>query len=66
LKYRTATVFIPVTTLSLGEKKMKSFAKSAIALLAFALVVNAQTNSPAAWTPELQIKTRTVGAPRVS
>jgi len=30
------------------------------------LVANAQTNSPAAWTPELQIKTRTVGSARVS
>lgn len=45
---------------------MTSFAKLVIAFLAFALVVNAQTTSPAAWTPELQIKTRTVGAPRVS
>jgi dipeptidyl aminopeptidase/acylaminoacyl peptidase len=45
---------------------MKSLSKLAIAFLTFTLVVNAQTNTPAAWTPELQIKTRAVGSPRVS
>ena len=35
-------------------------------VLLLVLVANAQTNSPAAWTPELQIKTRTVGSARVS
>jgi len=45
---------------------MKSLAKLTIAFLALTLVVSAQTTTPVAWTPELQIKTRAVGAPRVS
>jgi Tol biopolymer transport system component len=36
------------------------------ALSLFAIAVSAQTNAPTAWTPDLQIKTRTVGTPRVS
>lgn len=35
-------------------------------VLLLVFVANAQTSSPAAWTPELQIKTRAVGSPRVS
>ena len=45
---------------------MTSLAKLVIAFLALALVVNAQANSPAAWTASYKSKTRTVGAPRVS
>lgn len=40
---------------------MKAFAKSCITLLFIVITVSAQT-----WTPEMQIKTRTVGAPRIS
>jgi len=35
-------------------------------LTAFASASNAQTATPAAWTPELQMKVKTLGAPRVS
>ena len=45
---------------------MKSLGIITIALVALASVANAQTSAPAAWTPELQMKVRTVGAPRVS
>lgn len=45
---------------------MRHLIKITTTVLLLALVANAQTNSPAAWTPELQIKTRAVGSPRVS
>ncbi|HJQ26204.1 MAG TPA: S9 family peptidase [Blastocatellia bacterium] len=41
---------------------MKSLAKITIALVACAVVAQAQTS----WTPELQLKVKAVGAPRVS
>lgn len=45
---------------------MKSLLKLTTAFSLLAIAVVAQTSAPAAWTPELQIKTRTVGTPRVS
>ncbi|MEP6925155.1 MAG: S9 family peptidase, partial [Pyrinomonadaceae bacterium] len=45
---------------------MKSLARILFFALLFALTVNAQTNAPTAWTPEMQLKTKTLGAPRVS
>ena len=45
---------------------MKSLLKLAAALSLFVIAVTAQTTAPTVWTPELQIKTRTAGAPRVS
>ena len=43
---------------------MKILIKSFAALLILGITISAQTN--VTWTPELQIKTRTVGTPRVS
>jgi dipeptidyl aminopeptidase/acylaminoacyl peptidase len=43
---------------------MKILIKSFVALLILGITISAQTN--VTWTPELQIKTRTVGIPRVS
>jgi dipeptidyl aminopeptidase/acylaminoacyl peptidase len=43
---------------------MKILIKSFAALLILGITISAQTN--VTWTPELQIKTRTVGIPRVS
>lgn len=45
---------------------MKFLLKTAATLLVFVIAASAQTSSPAAWTPELQIRTRTVGSARVS
>ena len=45
---------------------MKSLAKTAIVFALLALVSNAQTNAPTVWTPEVQIKVKTIDAPRVS
>lgn len=45
---------------------MKSLIKITIAFVAFAFVANAQTGAPREWTPELQMKVKAVGAPRVS
>ena len=45
---------------------MKSLAKITIAVVMLASVANAQTNAPTAWTPELQMKVKAVGSPRVS
>ena len=44
---------------------MTTLIKTFAALLILGITINAQTNVPT-WTPELQIKTRTVGIPRVS
>ena len=44
---------------------MRAPAQLIFGVLAFACIANAQ-NAPANWTAELQIKTRAVGAPRVS
>ncbi|MCA1628373.1 MAG: hypothetical protein LC742_10470, partial [Acidobacteria bacterium] len=35
-------------------------------LMGFAFASNAQTAVPTAWTPELQMKVKTLGVPRVS
>jgi dipeptidyl aminopeptidase/acylaminoacyl peptidase len=45
---------------------MKSMLKLTTALFLFVTVVTAQNGAPAVWTPELQIKTRAIGSPRVS
>ncbi|HXT62818.1 MAG TPA: S9 family peptidase [Pyrinomonadaceae bacterium] len=45
---------------------MKSLLRLTTAFSLLAIAVVAQTSAPTAWTPELQIKTRTVGTPRVS
>ena len=45
---------------------MKRLTKVSVMLCLLVATSHAQTNRPAAWTPELQIKTRTVGTPRVS
>ena len=45
---------------------MKFLLNTTAMLLMFAIGASAQTSSPATWTPELQIKTRTVGSARVS
>ncbi|HEX5702200.1 MAG TPA: S9 family peptidase [Pyrinomonadaceae bacterium] len=44
---------------------MKSLAKTCATLLFIAITITAQ-NAPTTWTPELQVKTRGVGTPRVS
>jgi Tol biopolymer transport system component len=46
--------------------KMKSLVTATFALLLLVCASKAQTGAPAAWTPELQIKVRAVGTPRVS
>src|SRR5215208_3346868 len=46
--------------------KMKCLIKMTIAFVAFASAAYAQTNAPMAWTPELQMKVKSVGPPRVS
>ena len=45
---------------------MKHVVNIPVLLILLIVVAHAQTNAPPAWTPELQIKTRTVGTPRVS
>ncbi|HEX8688246.1 MAG TPA: DPP IV N-terminal domain-containing protein, partial [Pyrinomonadaceae bacterium] len=45
---------------------MKTTLRLSVALLVLASGARAQTSAPAAWTPELQIKVRAVGSPRVS
>ena len=45
---------------------MKSLLKTFATVLCLVTSIVAQTNAPSTWTPDLQIKTRTVGAPRVS
>ena len=45
---------------------MKSVLKITTALLLFATIVSAQNGAPTNWTPELQLKTRAIGSPRVS
>src|ERR1044071_1677566 len=45
---------------------MKHVVNIPVLLILLIVVAHAQTNAPAAWTPELQIKTRVVGTPRVS
>ena len=45
---------------------MKHVVNIPVLLILLIVVAHAQTNAPAVWTPELQIKTRTVGTPRVS
>lgn len=44
---------------------MKTLVKTCATLLFITITIAAQ-NAPTAWTPELQVKTRAVGAPRVS
>ena len=44
---------------------MKAFVKTCATLLFIAITITAQ-NAPTTWTPELQVKTRGVGSPRVS
>src|SRR4029453_6073722 len=46
--------------------KMKIPAQIVVAVFAFACVAGAQNAAPPSWTAELQLKTRAVGAPRVS
>jgi dipeptidyl aminopeptidase/acylaminoacyl peptidase len=46
--------------------KMKTLLKAAFALVLLASAALAQTAAPATWTPELQVKVRTIAAPRVS
>ncbi len=45
---------------------MKTLITTFAALLILVITSTAQTSAPTVWTPELQIKTRTVGTPRVS
>ncbi len=45
---------------------MKFLVTASIAFVVFASATEAQTNAPAGWNPELQMKVRTVGSPRVS
>ena len=45
---------------------MKTLLKATFALLLLASASKAQTGAPAAWSPEMQIKVRAVGSPRVS
>lgn len=45
---------------------MKTLVKATFALLTLASASAAQTNAPAAWTPELQVKVRAIATPRVS
>ncbi|MFL6337233.1 MAG: S9 family peptidase [Pyrinomonadaceae bacterium] len=45
---------------------MKTLAKATLALLMLTSASAAQTGTPAAWTPELQIKVRAIATPRVS
>jgi len=45
---------------------MKFLAKTAAALVVLASAAVAQTEAPAAWTPELQVRVRAIGTPRVS
>jgi dipeptidyl aminopeptidase/acylaminoacyl peptidase len=45
---------------------MKTLVKASAAILCFVITLVAQTSAPTTWTPELQIKTRGVGTPRVS
>ncbi|MDT5269636.1 MAG: hypothetical protein QOH49_1822 [Acidobacteriota bacterium] len=45
---------------------MKTLLKAMFALVVLGSAVAAQTNAPAAWTPELQVKVRAIAAPRVS
>src|ERR1051325_3739291 len=45
---------------------MKNLLKATLALLMVASAALAQPAAPDAWTPEMQIKVRAVGTPRVS
>ena len=45
---------------------MRFLTQIAIAVVVFASTANAQTSTPGAWTPELQMKVKTVGSARVS
>src|SRR5205085_7782727 len=45
---------------------MRFLTSLAIALVLFTCAVSAQTAAPAAWTPELQMKVKSIGPPRVS
>ena len=45
---------------------MKTMLRLSVAVLVLASAARAQTSAPAAWTPELQVKLRAVGSPRVS
>src|SRR5215813_2398626 len=45
---------------------MKRLLNISALLMLLIVAAKAQTNAPAAWTPELQIKTRAVGTARVS
>lgn len=45
---------------------MKTLLKATFALLMLGCAVAAQTGTPVAWTPELQVKVRAIAAPRVS
>jgi hypothetical protein len=45
---------------------MRIPAQIIVAVFAFVCVASAQNAAPPSWTAELQIKTRAVGAPRVS
>src|SRR5436305_14649006 len=58
----------PVTPNSSAVRraKMNFLIKMTIAFIAFTSVANAQTNAPTAWTPELQMKVKSVGSARVS
>ncbi|MBV9924720.1 MAG: S9 family peptidase [Acidobacteria bacterium] len=45
---------------------MKTLLKVTLTLLALTCAALAQTGAPAAWSPEMQIKVRAIGTPRVS
>src|SRR6267142_6912080 len=45
---------------------MRFLTQIAIAVVVFASIASAQTGTPAAWTPELQMKIKAVGSTRVS
>ena len=45
---------------------MRFLTRIAITFVVFASTANAQMSTPAAWTPELQMKVKTVGSPRIS
>src|SRR5215211_5896130 len=45
---------------------MKTTLRLSVAVLLLASAARAQTSAPAAWTPELQVRVKAVGSPRVS
>jgi len=45
---------------------MKALVKTITAILIAATAIAGQTNAPSSWTPELQLKTKVVGTPRLS